>query len=152
MPLAFYIIKGYSDAHKMPITRNNKTDRKINCFNNNTGFLNYYLEVLRKHSAAAMITDLTDGKRSCGCWAVPLRQIKPPSMWSRRARARHKPVPAQISPNIYTQARCSPCVLTEPSGREHGGPFRLNDGGGSTKWWTCSFYWASEWWVRIDWI
>lgn len=77
MPLAFYIIKGYSDAHKMHITRNNKTDRKINCFNNYTGFLNYYFEELQKHSAAAMITDSTDRKRSCGCRAV---RIKPPSM------------------------------------------------------------------------
>lgn len=77
MPLAFYIIKGYSDAHKMHITRNNQTDRKINCFNNYAGFLNCYFEVLHKHSAAAMITDSTDSRSSCGCWAV---QIKLPSM------------------------------------------------------------------------
>lgn len=72
-PFAFFyasvlfIIKGYSDAHKMHITRNNKTDRKINCFNNYTGFLKYYFEVLQKHSAAVLITDLTDSKRSRGC-------------------------------------------------------------------------------------
>lgn len=63
---------------------------------------------------------------------------------NRQARAHHKPVPAQISPNIYTQARCSHCVLTEPSGREHGDLFRLNRGEGSMKRWTCLFYWASE--------